>query len=146
MYTLQLLVEWNRRAHFPSSCAVHLSFRLARWVVSVPPVRVRAVPVFCFVQPNLNGYIPILKTSLTQKPDEKLLIWRMVRALDVDLAYEIHRERLSVERLSSMLKNCAHCPEPQACRLYLEARGDKAAVPPSFCPNRVVLTALGKHS
>lgn len=86
-----------------------------------------------------------MKQSIPQHSEEQLLMWRMVGALGIDLAQAIDQDRLSVERLSAMLKNCARCPEPQTCRLFLEARDDKASAPPSFCMNRVALMALRPH-
>lgn len=68
-------------------------------------------------------------------PDTGLLMWRMVRALDVDLAEAIVDDRLSVGRLRVMMRNCAHCPDPRACALFLDARDDRTDQPPSFCPN-----------
>ncbi|MCA0206742.1 DUF6455 family protein [Pararhodobacter sp.] len=80
--------------------------------------------------------------SVSQTPDDHLLFWRMVEALDIPLAEAIRGDELTPGGVSSMLSKCAHCRAPHYCALYLASRDGKVARPPSFCRNRARLDGL----
>lgn len=83
-----------------------------------------------------------MSQSVSQTPDDHLLFWRMVEALDIPLAEAIRDDEVTPDRLSSMLSKCAHCRAPDYCALYLASRDGKARTPPSFCKNRASLEKL----
>lgn len=77
-----------------------------------------------------------------QTDDSEPLMWRMVRAMRIDLATPIRDRTLPVDQVRCMLRNCAGCPDPALCRVYLDLRGDVVPEAPSLCPNARVLNAL----
>lgn len=78
-----------------------------------------------------------------QSEREELLMWRMVQAMQIDLAKPVIDGTLPVARLQQMLRGCVKCPEPDLCARYLDTLADRPAEPPRYCPNRKVLKALG---
>lgn len=83
--------------------------------------------------------------SISQTPDEHLLFWRMVEALDIPLAEAVRDDEVSPDNLSKMLVKCAHCSAPHYCALYLASRDGRAGTTPSFCKNRHALDRLHAH-
>ena len=74
--------------------------------------------------------------------DEVILMWRMVSAMQIDLAAAIRSDGLEVETLSKMMRNCAGCVDPHMCKVFLTRREDLLPRPPKFCPNKMTLRSL----
>ncbi|MCC5987685.1 MAG: hypothetical protein JJT95_08385 [Pararhodobacter sp.] len=81
-----------------------------------------------------------------QPLDDALLMWRMVEALQIDLAPPLINGSLSFKRLQQMLRQCAKCPQPGSCTRFLDRNKTPAADPPRYCPNRRTLLALRASS
>lgn len=75
-------------------------------------------------------------------PESKLLMWDMVRAMDIDLAAALRTNTLPVATLSAMMQACNSCPEPKLCAVFLDRRDGHTDQAPSFCPNGARLAAL----
>ena len=84
-----------------------------------------------------------MDTENARAQDEELLMWRMTRAMRVDLVTPLWNGRLPVAELQQMLRQCeTDCPEPGACARLLADRDATAREPPAYCPNRARLMAL----
>lgn len=79
---------------------------------------------------------------ITQPPDDHLLMWRMVNALEIPMDEAIRSGKLAVQHLSKMLDCCARCSATHYCSIYLGNREDHAEERPSFCCIRKGLDAL----
>lgn len=79
-----------------------------------------------------------------QTPDypPELPMWRMMTAMELDTARAIRENRLHLDQLARMMRNCARCQDPGLCQMFLDRRTDAAVEPPSFCPNRDALIQL----
>lgn len=74
--------------------------------------------------------------------ESNLLMWDMVRAMDIDLAGAVRREDLPLAQLGTMLRKCHGCAFADMCTLFLERREGRTSLAPSYCVNRAQLAAL----
>ena len=70
------------------------------------------------------------------------LLDRMANAIGVDLQEAAVAGQVSIDEISDAVLDCTNCPDPAACRNWLDARSGEATATPGYCRNADLLSDL----